>query len=174
MSEPSGWLPYWQSRSVAALATIGAIPECTINPVERPRYCRAGLHHRWGHDRLGGDENSARQHRCTGIERRLVGSATSPIAVAKAPREPWPTSYKGMKSSVTHWHGPLPTHDRPLSDHRRQREHQRMDGACRLGSGLPPLLLRLHPDETFARIANRGLWAGTFEMPWDFRHQSRR
>jgi endonuclease YncB( thermonuclease family) len=29
------------------------------------------------------------------------------------------------------------------------------------------------PDEVLARVANRGLWAGTFEMPWDFRHETR-
>jgi endonuclease YncB( thermonuclease family) len=28
-------------------------------------------------------------------------------------------------------------------------------------------------DEYIARAAHRGLWAGTFEMPWDFRHESR-
>jgi endonuclease YncB( thermonuclease family) len=30
------------------------------------------------------------------------------------------------------------------------------------------------PEEIVARAANRGLWAGTFEMPWDFRHETRR
>ena len=29
------------------------------------------------------------------------------------------------------------------------------------------------PDEMLARLADRGLWAGTFEMPWDFRHHAR-
>jgi endonuclease YncB( thermonuclease family) len=29
------------------------------------------------------------------------------------------------------------------------------------------------PEELLARAANRGLWAGTFQMPWDFRHETR-
>jgi len=29
------------------------------------------------------------------------------------------------------------------------------------------------PDETIARIAKRGLWAGTFQMPWDYRAETR-
>ena len=28
-------------------------------------------------------------------------------------------------------------------------------------------------DELVARISGRGLWAGTFEWPWDYRHEAR-
>ena len=67
---------------------------------------------------------------------------------------------------------PLRPSGRPVF--RRQHRSRRGAGATGLGRRLPPIFAGLCGPRNQARRARRGIWAGTFQMPWDWRRQNRR
>ncbi len=55
----------------------------------------------------------------------------------------------------------------------RRTRPQRLASRARARAGLPPILDRLRGAGGRARAAKRGLWAGTFTPPWDWRRGER-